>query len=99
MTWATRFKSTLNAGIGLVSRSRWRLVHYAVLLLIHEYFIASGRHSGDRDWRYIFYPWADAFPPVDHKEVTTSSPGGDPWSLSGSLYLTIRRRRYSCPTR
>jgi hypothetical protein len=81
MTWATRFKSTLNAGIGLVSRSRWRLVHYAVLLLIHEYFIASGRHSGDRDWRYIFYPWADALrlSILKYHEF----PWWNPWSLSG----------------
>src|ERR1019366_3649616 len=81
MTSATRFKSTLDAAIGLVGRSRWRLIHYAVLLLIHEYFIASGRHSGDRDWRYIFYPWADALrlSILKYHEF----PWWNPWSLSG----------------
>jgi hypothetical protein len=82
MTSARRLiTSSLDAAIGVVARSRWRLVHYAVLLLVHESFFTSGTHAGDRDWRLIFYPWADALrlSLLRYHEF----PWWNPWSLSG----------------
>ncbi len=64
-----------------VARAGFRPVHYLLLVLVHERLFLSGARAGANDWRYVFYPWADAL------RITLlrfhQFPWWNPWSVSG----------------
>jgi hypothetical protein len=64
-----------------LDRTGWRPAHYLLLVLFNEHLFASGTRAGGHDWRYIFYPWADALRlSIGHYHTF---PWWNPWSIAG----------------
>ena len=54
---------------------------YFLLALANVHLLTSGERSGDHDWRYVFYPWADALRQTILRYH--QFPWWNPWAVSG----------------
>jgi hypothetical protein len=64
-----------------LDRTGWRPAHYLLLALVNAHLLTSGTRAGQHDWRYVFYPWADAL-----RETVLryhQLPWWNPWAISG----------------
>ena len=68
-----------------LARTGWRPAHYLLLVLVNAPLLTSGSRAGDHDWRYVFYPWADALRQsiLRYHQV----PWWNPWAISGQPLL------------